>query len=41
MAGMGLQCGRIYKDAEMEIVQQEGHGAEACFNVAASIKMRK
>ena len=36
-----LQCGRIYKDAE--ICQEEfmdgNHGV--CFNVAASIKMRK
>ena len=39
--GAPLQCGRIYKDAEMEY---PGYACQRCarsFNVAASIKMRK
>ena len=40
--GRHLQCGRIYKDAEIWDVRDrrdDRHGA--AFNVAASIKMRK
>ena len=36
-----LQCGRIYKDAEMQGRQGEGVARPPGFNVAASIKMRK
>ena len=36
-----LQCGRIYKDAEMEFVERIQRIYDGAFNVAASIKMRK
>ena len=36
-----LQCGRIYKDAEMKISAAKDAYDAATFNVAASIKMRK
>ena len=36
-----LQCGRIYKDAEITHLRPRTLGAVCCFNVAASIKMRK
>ena len=36
-----LQCGRIYKDAEMSCPKNEGAMPQSSFNVAASIKMRK
>ena len=36
-----LQCGRIYKDAEITVRTARGMACAASFNVAASIKMRK
>ena len=36
-----LQCGRIYKDAEMRMPDGDCKSYGASFNVAASIKMRK
>ena len=36
-----LQCGRIYKDAEIEKTATLTAGDDLSFNVAASIKMRK
>ena len=36
-----LQCGRIYKDAEIALRRALMRSLLACFNVAASIKMRK
>ena len=39
--GGGLQCGRIYKDAEIRLCPPWLYAAIICFNVAASIKMRK
>ena len=40
--GLDLQCGRIYKDAEIRTVVDLPSGAfSGTFNVAASIKMRK
>ena len=36
-----LQCGRIYKDAEMNYGGRGVKICAKCFNVAASIKMRK
>ena len=36
-----LQCGRIYKDAEIPNRPRNGFCAACTFNVAASIKMRK
>ena len=36
-----LQCGRIYKDAEMRLSTLACTATETPFNVAASIKMRK
>ena len=36
-----LQCGRIYKDAEIGMAHAHESSAIAAFNVAASIKMRK
>ena len=36
-----LQCGRIYKDAEIEFCYYGNDGSILSFNVAASIKMRK
>ena len=36
-----LQCGRIYKDAEIVFYQDNEIGEIVRFNVAASIKMRK
>ena len=36
-----LQCGRIYKDAEIRLFLFIKSGAIGPFNVAASIKMRK
>ena len=36
-----LQCGRIYKDAEMKNVKGMDGNRIISFNVAASIKMRK
>ena len=36
-----LQCGRIYKDAEIINVYELSIYFEDTFNVAASIKMRK
>ena len=36
-----LQCGRIYKDAEIIDARGRMFAEVVCFNVAASIKMRK
>ena len=36
-----LQCGRIYKDAEIYGDVTGDEASSSCFNVAASIKMRK
>ena len=36
-----LQCGRIYKDAEMGAITKRRRTGSKTFNVAASIKMRK
>ena len=36
-----LQCGRIYKDAEIRQREKLTYSCSASFNVAASIKMRK
>ena len=36
-----LQCGRIYKDAEILSRLARASAKILCFNVAASIKMRK
>ena len=36
-----LQCGRIYKDAEIRVPDGVVRSEKAGFNVAASIKMRK
>ena len=36
-----LQCGRIYKDAEIRCGRPVNMLSISCFNVAASIKMRK
>ena len=40
-AGNKLQCGRIYKDAEIRSERAYLMGTNSSFNVAASIKMRK
>ena len=38
---ISLQCGRIYKDAEIDFVRALSNPEKTRFNVAASIKMRK
>ena len=38
---IALQCGRIYKDAEISQNSRTRRASPAAFNVAASIKMRK
>ena len=40
-SAVDLQCGRIYKDAEIYVGYGAGAGSLFTFNVAASIKMRK